>query len=282
LSATAQLTLLQVDLVPPKKNELKNLTGQNVPGSVQLEELDNISDHWPVTSPLNPNHLHIIVEPPSGASCFPSYVNPRSFLRRREVHDEDDQPSLKRPRLDCSWLNELHSKIWNRGELESTLFRKVEVTQAHYDALQDRLNRQYPDRGTKGYNGSPNDVLSDKLGILKWTAPAEADNHEDRVDDDDGLEASGSDDDQASSGDDGLEGSNEDDLSFPSTFRYLDLSSLNLNSELERFPLALFLRQEYDHISRLISNDPQYKNDSVMVNGQPGTGEVLVSLFRRI
>ena len=158
----------------------------------------------------------------------------------------------------------------------------MEVTQAHYDALQDRLNRQYPDRGTKGYNGSPNDVLSDKLGILKWTAPAEADNHEDRVDDDDGLEASGSDDDQASSGDDGLEGSNEDDLSFPSTFRYLDLSSLNLNSELERFPLAFFLRQEYDHISGLISKGPRNNNGSVIASGQPGTGEVLVSLSRRI
>ena len=160
---------------------------------MQLEELDNISDHWPVTSPLNPNHLHIIVEPPSGASCFPSYVNPRSFLRRRGVHDDVDQLSPKRPRLDCSWLNELHSKIWNLGELESTLFRKVEVTRGYYDALQDSVNQKYPDRGTKEYEGNTHDVLSDKLDILKRTTPAEADNHEDRVDDDDGLEASNED-----------------------------------------------------------------------------------------
>ena len=35
--------------------------------------------------------------------CFPSYVNPRSFLRRREVLEDDDRPSRKRPRLDRGW-----------------------------------------------------------------------------------------------------------------------------------------------------------------------------------
>jgi hypothetical protein len=44
-----------------------------VQGSVKLEEdLDTISDYWPVTTPLNPKHLHIVVELPSRASCFPS------------------------------------------------------------------------------------------------------------------------------------------------------------------------------------------------------------------
>ena len=75
----------------------------------------------------------------------------------------------------------------------------MEVTRAHYDALQDSLNQKYPDRDTKEYDGSHRDVLSDKLDILKRTIAAEADNHEDRVDNDEGDD------------DDGPEGSNEDD-----------------------------------------------------------------------
>ena len=63
-------SLLQVDLTPPSKNERKGLTGKYVQGSVQLDEdLDNISDYWPMTTPLNPKHLHIIVELPLGKRC---------------------------------------------------------------------------------------------------------------------------------------------------------------------------------------------------------------------
>ena len=101
----------------------------------------------------NPERLHIIVKLPPGPSCFPSYVNPRSSLRRRGVLDDDDQPSPKRPRWDPPWLGELHSKIWNREDLEPTLFPEVEVTRAYYDALQDCLNQKYPDRNTKEYDG---------------------------------------------------------------------------------------------------------------------------------
>jgi hypothetical protein len=87
---------LQVDLAPPPIDERKHLTGKNVPGSVKIEgELDNISAHWPATTLPNPQPLRIIVELPSGVSCFPSYVNPRSFLRRGVF----DQPPPKRRRL---------------------------------------------------------------------------------------------------------------------------------------------------------------------------------------
>jgi hypothetical protein len=73
-------------------------------------------------------------------------------------------------------------------------FRGVEVFRAYYDAFQDCLNQKYLDRETKEYDGSAHDVLSDKSDILMRTIPAEAENHEDRVDDDDGLEASNEDD----------------------------------------------------------------------------------------
>ena len=63
-------SLLQVDLPPPSRDERKGLTGKYVQGSVQLDEdLDDISDYWPTTTPLNPKHLHIIVEPPLGKCC---------------------------------------------------------------------------------------------------------------------------------------------------------------------------------------------------------------------
>ena len=244
------------------------------PDSPRFAELDpgqSVAVEWP--EPPDPKYLHIFIELPSGASCIPSYINPRSFLRRREVFDDDDQPSPKRPRLDSFWLSELHSKIWDREDLKPTLFRGVKVTRAYYDALQDSLNQKYPDRYTDDYDGSSHTVLSDKLDILNGPTPAEADNHEDRVgvDDDD---------------DDGLDESNEDDseinLSFPFTLRYLDLSTLGLKDKTDRFPLAFFVRQEYDYISKLISERPRNNDGSVIVSGQPGTGEVLVSLSRRI
>jgi hypothetical protein len=131
------------------------------------------------------------------------------------------------------WLKELHSKIWNREDLKPTLFRKVEVTRAHYDALQDRLNRKYPDRDFEHHNDRCHDVLSDKLDILKLTTPAEAlsprhpDNNEDRMDNDDDLEAS-----------------NEDDSvinSFlPSTLSYLESVNSRAQERVAPHPFATF------------------------------------------
>jgi hypothetical protein len=178
------------------------------------------------------------------------------------------EETLMRPR-DLPWLEELHSRIWSREDLEQTLFRQVEVTRAHYDELQDSLNLKYPDRDSEEYNGDGHYVISDKLDILKRTIPAEAssprhtDNNEDRVDDDDDMEAS-----------------NEDDFEinsfFPFTLKYLDLSCLELENKSARLPSPLFRREEYDDISNLIKNKSQDGRGSVIVSGQPGTGEVLV------
>jgi hypothetical protein len=55
---------------------------------------------------------------------------------------------------DLPWLRELHSKIWNRKDLIPQLFRTVEVTQAHYAALQKRLKDLHSDRDSPDYNGS--------------------------------------------------------------------------------------------------------------------------------
>ena len=71
-----------------------------------------------------------------------------------------------RPR-DLPWLKECHNNIWNRQDLEPKLFRTVEVTRSHYDALQARLNEKYPGRDLPQHNGRLHNVSSDKLEILR-------------------------------------------------------------------------------------------------------------------
>jgi hypothetical protein len=161
---------------------------------------------------------------------------------------------------DLLWLQELHERIWNRADLKPELFYSVEVTRTHYDALQASLKRKYPNRDLPTYNGSRN-VLNSKLEILKSTTPAD-------VGDGSSVDSE----------------ANEEDLDsevnrcFPFKFNYLDMSSLKLKYIPLRFPLPLYIREEYNHISGLIRNS----SESVVVSGQPGTGEDLVSMSCRI
>lgn len=236
---------------------------------------------------------------------------------------QNEYPS-KRRRFDdygdFSWLEEVHSKIWNNRELGSKLFRKVEVTQAHYTELKNRLDSQHPSRGTPEYDALENNVLNIKLDVLGLTFGEEApsrhpDDNEDRVrNDDDNFpgesneDIPGADDNgpEASNehgvkiGDDDLEPSNESDAEFdydhleasnehgdinslfPFTLRFLDLSLLDLKKSVtDHLPLPLFLRQEYDDISVLIKEQPRRKEGSVVVSGQPGTGELVSVSHRR-
>ena len=213
---------------------------------------------------------------------------------------QDEYPYKRRRLVNVAnfpWLREVHSKIWNRKELEPDLFRKVEVTEMHFIELRNRLELQHSDRDSPGYDGRKRNVRDVKLDILRWIFPANSprhrDDNEDRVDDDDSSEASDddapetSDDDARETSDDDPKTSDDDGLEintiFPSTLRFLDLSILGLKECLtHRLPLPLFIRQEYDHISTLIENEPRNGHGSVIVSGQSGTGEVLVSLSHRI
>jgi hypothetical protein len=121
------------------------------------------------------------------------------------------------------------------------------VTQADYAALQKQLDS---DRDSPDYNGTESDVSSVKLNFLLSLAPAEAssqqhpDDSDDRVDNDD-------------------DASNEDDVVLKSLFPYiLDFSDLSI----------LGLKEA----------EPQNSGGSVLVSGQPGIGEFLVSLSHRI
>ena len=131
---------------------------------------------------------------------------------------------------------EIHSKIWGRKDLIPQLFRTVEVTQAHYTALQKRLKVLHSDRDSPDYDGSKPDVLRVKLDFLRSLTPAEALSHpddNDRVDDDDGSEARIEDDDP-----------DKDDPEFKSLFpfilSFLDLSTLGLEEIVSGRSLATF------------------------------------------
>ena len=66
---------------------------------------------------------------------------------------------------------------------------------------------------------------------------------------------------------------------FPSIVKYLDLSSLQLRYTSPRIPLPLFIRPEYEVFSALLdANEPSSEN-SAIISGQPGIGEMVVLLL---
>ena len=203
------------------------------------------------------------------------------------------------------WLMELHSKIWNHEEFRPQLFRKVKVTRGDYAALQNRLKELHSDRDSLDYSVDKTGVLDVKLKFLRSLTPVdencEMETSEDgdseamnevhdpdtscKGDDSEAMdevndsEAMSEDDDPgATREDDDLEASNEDDTIlqslFPSILSFLDLSTLNLKiTPPGRFPQPLLLRREYKKLSALIENRPRSSGGSVMISGQPGTGE---------
>jgi hypothetical protein len=232
--------------------------------------------------------------------CFVSHST--TSLLATLLPAPDQEHLAKRRRLDdpessdgdvhhVPWLRELHARIWGRKDLIPYHFRQAKVTRAHYDALQAKLNQKYADRDSAQYDSTNHLVVKDKLDILASTFSPEAlhpDKDEDQVVDIDDPEAIEDDSEIDSNPDDeedqvvhvddpeATEGYFKIDALFPSTFRYLDLSSLGLKESTSRFPLPLLLREEYDHITKLIDEGPEGASGSVIVSGQPGTGEILV------
>jgi len=172
---------------------------------------------------------------------------------------------------------EVHSKIWDRPDLSSQLYHKVEVTVAHYDALQERLRKVHPDRDSSNYIASTNNVLPIKLEILQPYQPAPASAPSPFV-----QRAHSGNENILVKNDEDLEESDGNDTEFnsylPATLKFLDLSSLRLQNQPHRLPLPLFLREEYSLISRLLETRPKNSSGCVIVSGQPGTGEVHVFL----
>lgn len=167
--------------------------------------------------------------------------------------------------LQHAWLFDLHSKIWDRKDLEQELFYRLEITAAHYVELQKRLDDLYPNRSSEDYqNGN---VLSIKLNILRSFAPPP----EALIQ----VTSTGGDDEQNEV--DGM----DDELRalFPDTVTYMDLSSLKLKKPPPRIPLPLLIRKEYGIITNMLNKLPEGNAGSVIISGQPGTGETFILLF---
>jgi hypothetical protein len=154
-------------------------------------------------------------------------------------------------------------------EVLSTLFREVEITRAHYAELQERLKELHPDRDSPNYDGTKLDVLNVKLDFLRsltpGLSPRQSDGNDDRVDDDDGSEAGNGDDPEIKS-------------LFPSSLSFLDILALKLKNNVPGLllPLPLLYRQDYKDVPEIIEGRPQTSGGSVIVSGQPGTGESFV------
>ena len=80
--------------------------------------------------------------------------------------DLDDLDSTKRMQHDHdAWLLELHEKIWNQKDRLQELFHTVEITTAHYDELQDCLDKLCPNRHTREYKACSKNVMSMSRGV---------------------------------------------------------------------------------------------------------------------
>ena len=156
-----------------------------------------------------------------------------------------------------------NAKIWNRKDRRQELYHIVEITAAHYNELQARLDKLYPDRHTRDYHAGTEGVLSTKLELPRkfkspLVAPApEPASHEQE---DNEEEANNDGDDPRSL--------------FPVTLEYLDLSCLELENTTSRMPLVFLIRKEYKILSELVNG-----LHCAIISGQPATGRVLVFLL---
>ena len=191
----------------------------------------------------------------------------RSDILKRPHDSSDDLDGTKRVRLDHdAWLLELHAKIWNRKDRWQELHHTVEITAAHYDELQERLDKLYPDRHTREYHAGSEGVLSTKLELLRnFKPPLVAPPPE---------LSTRADNEQAENNEE-EENNDSDDLRslFPVTLEYLDLSCLELENMTLRMPLVFLIRNEYKILSELVD-----RQGSAIISGQPGTGRIPVFL----
>ena len=136
---------------------------------------------------------------------------------------------------------------------------------AHYNELQERLDKLCPNRHTQGYIAASKSVLSTKLDVLRNfqpplaapapELPAQADNE------------------QAENNEE--EENNDDDKLhsiFPVTITYLDISCLQLEDMTLRMPPVFLIRDEY----RILDDIVDRLQGSGIISGQPGTGNILV------
>ena len=186
-------------------------------------------------------------------------------LKRPHPDSPDDLDSPKRARGDNDgWLSELHGKIWNRKDRLEELLHTVEITTAHYDELQERLDKLCPNRHNQGYIAGSKSVLSTKLDILRNFQPSLAAPAPEL--------AAYADNEQAENNKEENNDADDPRSIFPVTIEYLDLSCLQLKDMTSRMPPTFLIRDEYKILDDIVDE----LQGSGIISGQPGTGNLLV------
>ncbi|KIM73639.1 hypothetical protein PILCRDRAFT_15072 [Piloderma croceum F 1598] len=244
VTAPVNASISLKDLVWEKgKNGILNGTDAKDLVLCKLEVLEPAEPLMLSQFPLEPvaSSIHIFVKCQSSGTlkcgCSPSLSGDTKCFQ------SDDQ-------FQIDWLFELHSKIWNRKDLEQNLFYKLEITAAHYVELQKCLKSLYLNHTSEDYQNY--DVLSIKLNILH---------------DDENEVENGKDEEDNYGMDDEL------CAFFPTTITYMDLSSLELQYPMLPIPNPLLIRQEYHIITHMLNEQPEGNAGSTVISGPPGTGK---------
>lgn len=165
-----------------------------------------------------------------------SHLSRSVALKRSHPDSPDDLDGSKRARHndDDAWLLELHSKIWGREDRWHELFHTIEITTAHYDELQERLDKLNPDRRTGGYFARADSagVLSTKLEVLRNFKPPSVAPAPELAAHADNWQANNNEEEEEENDD------NDDPRSlFPVKIQYLDLSCLERTKLRSQMPL---------------------------------------------
>lgn len=216
-----------------------------------------LRDLFPKSEAVSVDRLHIIVKfPVDDGNGQPPY-------KRARLAGPDPKQELKgfyySPK-DDEWIFHLHQKLWNRQDLRSQVFRTVRLTYPDYGLLEKQLSELFPERQEGRYEAAFEGALSvkrDFLASINTGRNVVAKENED--DNDDELRSL-----------------------FSATLNYLDLHSLGLKKPPPQMPSLLFIRQEYEDLSRILDNLPINGGNSAMIAGQPGIGKTLYLYFRLI
>lgn len=151
------------------------------------------------------------------------------------------------------------------------MFRTTTLTFDDFLRLDDSLNELNTSRRSASYESCR--VFETKLQHLLSSIPTSGNTDETGKDTYEG---------ENSEAEDEIEGSGEDQddrydykSHFPIDVKYLDLHSLSLHNRPQRCPSLIYIREEYEVLSRILEHKrKEGLIGSAIVSGQPGIGEI--------
>lgn len=172
------------------------------------------------------------------------------------------------------WLSELYALLWDQPKREK-IFRDTTLTFDDFLRLDNGLNKLKTSRGSASYESCK--VFEEKLQYL--LSPISLSENTDKAEKDNNAVES------KSEAEEEIEGEDQDDRHdyqyyFPIGVKYLDLHSLSLQNRPQRCPSLIYIREEYEVISRILEHKrKEGLIGSAIVSGQPGIGETSNILF---